>query len=217
MDALILSLTPIQHKKYLELLKQDNVELDFEIATVEFDNHSKENMSNAKHSILNTCETLMNFLKSDTFFSAKLSKDEIDKLIPSYFATIKDISNTQRALYSEAIVVSRKINELERIHTEVAQKYSDFLPYKAAFGKNEKYQDEILHIDNEFKATLEKTVEQKKALANELSQISTICDELIPSFFKRSSQAADTPRFKNFNDAKFFNSVSSFMEQIKSI
>ena len=152
MDALILSLTPIQHKKYLELLKQDNVELDFEIATVEFDNHSKENMSNAKHSILNTCETLMNFLKSDTFFSAKLSKDEIDKLIPSYFATIKDISNTQRALYSEAIVVSRKINELERIHTEVAQKYSDFLPYKAAFGKNEKYQDEILHIDNEFKA-----------------------------------------------------------------
>ena len=217
MDALILSLAPEQHKKYLELLKQENITLDFKVNKIEFDNYSDENVKNAKHKIVACCEKLMIFAKNDSFFSAKLSKEGIDNLIPEYFGAINGISKIQRGLYSEAIIVSRKINEVEKIHIEISKKYTDFLPYKAAFGKNEKYRDEISRIDSEFNCEIEKALKQKKALANELSKISTICDVLIPSFSKTSSHAADTPRFKNFNDKEFFNSVSAFMEQIKNV
>ena len=217
MDALILSLAPEQHKKYLELLKQENITLDFKVDKIEFDIYTDENIKAAKHKIVACCEALMNFAKNDSFFSQKLSKDEIDKLIPEYFGTINSISIIQRELYSEAIIISRKINEVEKMHIEISKKYTDFLPYKAAFGKNEKYRDEISRIDSEFNCEIEKAFEQKKALANELSKISTICDVLIPAFRKNSSRAADTPRFKSFNDKEFFNSVSSFMEQIKSV
>lgn len=217
MDALILSLAPEQHKKYLELLNQENITLDFKVDKTEFGNYSNENIKNAKIQIVSYCEKLMNFAKNDSFFSARLSKEEIDKLIPEYFGAINNISKIQRELYSEAIIVSRKINDVEKIHIEIYKKYADFLPYKAAFGKNEKYKDEISRIDSEFICEIEKTLAQKKALANELARISMICDVLIPSFRKNSSRAADTPRFKNFNDKEFFNSVSSFMEQIKSV
>ena len=217
MDALILSLAPEQHKKYLELLKQENITLDFKVDKIEFDIYTDENIKAAKHKIVACCEALMNFAKNGSFFSQKLSKDEIDKLIPKYFGAINDICKIQRELYSEAIIISRKINEVEKMHIEISKKYTDFLPYKAAFGKNEKYRDEISRIDSEFNCEIEKAFEQKKVLANELSKISTICDVLIPSFRINSSRAADTPRFKSFNDKEFFNSVSSFMEQIKSI
>ncbi len=217
MDALILSLTPPQHAKYLELLNQENITLDFKVDKTEFENYSNENIKNAKIQIVSYCEKLMNFAKNDSFFSARLSKEEIDKLIPEYFGAINNISKIQRELYSEAIIVSRKINEAEKIHIDISKKYTDFLPYKAAFGKNEKYRDEILKIDNDFKREMENSLAQKKALANELARISTICDVLIPSFSKNSSRAADTPRFKNFNDKEFFNSISSFMEQIKNV
>ena len=217
MDALILSLAPEQHKKYLELLKQENVKLDFIIEKIEFDIYTDENIKAAKYKIVDYCEKLISFTKSDSFFSPKLSKDEIDKLIPEYFGTINSISKIQRELYSEAIIVSRKINEAEKIHIDISKKYTDFLPYKAAFGKNDKYRNEILRIDNYFKREMENSLAQKKALANELARISMICDVLIPSFSKNSSRAADTPRFKSFNDKEFFNSVSAFMEQIKSV
>ena len=217
MDALILSLAPEQHKKYLELLKQENITLDFKVDKIEFDIYTDENIKTAKHKIVACCEKLMDFTKSNSFFSAKLDKKEIDKLIPEYFGTINSISIIQRELYSEAIIISRKINEVEKMHIEISKKYTDFLPYKAAFGKNEKYRDKISRIDSEFNCEIEKAFEQKKALANELSKISTICDVLIPAFRKNSSRAADTPRFKSFNDKEFFNSVSSFMEQIKNI
>ena len=184
---------------------------------IDFENYYDENVKNAKYKIVAYCEKLMIFAKNNSFFSKKLSKDEIDKLVPEYFGTINNISIIQRELYTEAIIVSRKINEVDKIHIAISQKYTDFLPYKAAFGKNEKYQDEISIIDSEFNREIEKALEQKKVLANELSKISTICDVLIPTFRKNSSRAADTPRFQNFNDKEFFNSVSAFMEQIKSV
>ena len=112
MDALILSLTPPQHKKYLELLKQDTVTLEFKVDKIEFENYSDENINNAKIQIVACCEALMNFAKSDSFFSAKLSKNEIDKIIPKYYGAINNISNIQRELYREAITVSGKIKEL---------------------------------------------------------------------------------------------------------
>ena len=92
MDALILSSTPPQHKKYLELLKQESITLDFKVDKIEFENYSDENIKNAKIQIVACCEALMNFAKSDSFFSAKLSKDEINKLIPKYFEAINNIS-----------------------------------------------------------------------------------------------------------------------------
>ena len=217
MDALILSLSPEQHKKYLAIMKSEEINLDFEIGKAEFEAYRDENIKNAKNDMLNVCEKLMNFAKSDSFFSASLTKEEIDKLIPLYFSVLNDISNARKRLYSEVMVISTKINLVEKYHTAISKKYSDFLPYKAALGKNEQYQDEILRIDNEFKCEIEKALEQKTSLANELARISTICDDLIPDFFEKSSHAADSPKFKNFNDKKFFSTVSAFVEQIKNI
>ena len=82
---------------------------------------------------------------------------------------------------------------------------------------NQQDLDEISRIDGEFIYEMEKALAQKKALAGKLARISTVCDVLIPSFSKNSSRTADTPRFKSFNDKEFFNSVSSFMEQIKNV
>ena len=217
MDALILSLTPPQHKKYLELVKKDDVVLDFAVNKLEFDAYNDESIKIIKSEIVASCEKLINFSKSTSFFSEKLSKEEIDKLIPLYFEVINNISKVKQELYKEAIAISSKIKYAEKMHIEISKKYADFLPYKAAFGKKEKYQDEILRIDNEYKCEIEKAIEQKKLLTTELARISTICDELVPDFFEKSSHAADSPKFKNFNDKKFFSTVSAFVEQIKNI
>ena len=72
MDALILSLAPEQHKKYLELLKQDNITLDFKFDKTEFDNYSDENIKNAKIQIVAYCERLMNFSKNLTLLITNL-------------------------------------------------------------------------------------------------------------------------------------------------
>ena len=217
MDALILSLTHEQHKKYLELLKQENISLDFMVDKIGFENYSDENIKNAKIKIVAYCEKLMNFAKTDSFFSSKLSNGEIERLIPQYFGSINEIYKIQRGLYTEVLVISKMIQSIDKAHTEIAKKYANFIPYKAAFAKNEKYQDDILRIDNDFQCEIKKALEQKKVLSNEISRISKICDELIPSFSKTSSNAADSPRFKGFNDKEFFAAVSSFMEQVKSI
>ena len=217
MDALILSLTPPQHKKYLELVKKDEMVIDFAVKKLEFDAYNDESIKIIKSKIVASCEKLMNFSKSTSFFSESLNKEKIEKLIPVYFEVINNISKAKKELYSETIVISKKINDIEKVHIEISQNYADFLPYKAAFGKNEKYRDDILRIDNEFNNEINKIIEQKQSLANELSRISRICDELVPDFSQKSSRAADSPKFKDFNDKEFFAAVSIFIEQIKSI
>lgn len=217
MDALILSLTNDQHKKYLSLVGKDDIILNFEIQEINFEAHSDENIKKAKNKIISSCETLLGFEKRDSFFSAPLTKEEIEKLIPTYFEAIRSISKAKQSLLNDIIDISRKIKEVETIHIEISKNYSDFLPYKAAFGKNEKYLNEIQAIDNDFDNEINKIVAQKESLVNELSRISTICDELIPLFFEKSSHAADTPKFKNFNDKEFFSTVSAFVEQVKNV
>lgn len=217
MDSLILSLTPAQHKKYLSLVGKDDVVFDFQVDTIEFDEYSDENVKIAKSNIVTNCEKLMSFAKRDLFFSATLTKEEIEKLVPIYFGAVSEISKAKQELYGEAIAISKKINDVEKKHMEISSKYADFLPYKAALSRNEKYKDEIFKIDNEFNNEINKLIEKKQLLANELARISKICDKLIPDFFATSSHAADSPKFKNFNDKEFFAAVSMFIEQIKNV
>ena len=81
MDALILSLTNDQHKKYLSLVGKDDIILNFEIQEINFEAHSDENIKKAKNKIISSCETLLGFEKRDSFFSALLTKEEIERLL----------------------------------------------------------------------------------------------------------------------------------------
>ncbi len=217
MEALILSLTQDQHQKYLSLLGQDEVELNFEVESTRLENIFDEKIQNTKEKMIFCCEKLTEFAKSDSFFSENLKKEEIDALIPIYFEKINDIAKLRKGLYSLSIEISNEILRVEGQRAKILQKYADFLPYKAALGKNEKYANEIIKIDNEFSFEISKIAAHKNTLSHALSKISIICDELVPTFFQNSSQAADSPKFKNFNDNTFFISLSSFIEQMKNV
>jgi hypothetical protein len=217
MDALILSLTPAQHKKYLELVDCKNTELNFKFEHAHLQAYSDEKLQNAKDMIISSCQRIISLKKHSAFFSRSLDKDEIEKLIPIYFEVVRSITAVQSELYGEAILISREISKIENSLIEASVKYSDFLPYKAAFGKTERYKDEIIRIDTEFLNVKSNLTKHKKLLANELSKISNICDILIPDFFQKSAHAADSPRFKGFNDNEFFATVFAFLEQIKNV
>ena len=42
-------------------------------------------------------------------------------------------------------------------------------------------------------------------------------EEMIPSFIKKSSQVADSPKFAHLDQSAFFNEITSFAEQIRAI
>jgi hypothetical protein len=217
MDALILSLTQDQHQKYLSLLKEDDITLNFEIESQSFENRFEESIKLIKEKMILSCEKINNFAKRESFFSNDLKKEEIDALIPKYYENISTISGLRKNLYALSIEISNEILSVEGQRAKILQKYADFLPYKAALGKNKKYANEIIKIDNEFSFEISKIAAHKNTLSHALSKISIICDELVPTFFQNSSQAADSPKFKNFNDNTFFISLSSFIEQMKNV
>ena len=217
MDALILSLTSKQHKKYLSLLDCEQVDLNFEFEKAKFDAYSDEKIKNAKDKIVSSSEKIVNFPKYDSFFSQSLTKEEIEEIIPLYYETVREISKVKQELYGEALFLSRIIRDIDKSHLEISQKYGDFLPYKAALGKSERYATEISRIDAEFFSEISMISDNKKAFAKELARISTICDVLIPEFFEKSSLAAGAPRFKNFNNREFFSIVASFIEKVKNV
>lgn len=215
MDALVLTFTPEQHKKYLELIDCEQIELNFDIKSPEFEVLFYENINVFKRKIISSCTTLLEFNKHTSFFSKSLKKEEINNLIPIYYKSICDISSIKQEMYNNSIIIAKQIDQLEKAYMTIAKQYSSFLPYKAAFGKREQYRNTISDIDNKFSIEFDKINECKRTLICDLGKISTACDKLIPEFFSSISCAADAPKFENFESALFFNTILSFEEKLK--
>lgn len=215
MDNLILSFTPTQHKKYLEIASANTVELNFDIPSIEIKDLSID-ITSAKTKMMNVCEKILEFSKNDSFFVRSLSREQIKALIPVYYDAVSNIERAGAELNGSAIVVSQKIVEIDTALTLLHSKYSDFLPYKAALAQREELKKEIMNLDNQFKSEISNLNQSKSRYALALESISSITDIIIPEFFAAMTKASDAPRFKNFHKKAFFDAISSFLFKINA-
>lgn len=215
MDNLILSFTPTQHKKYLEIASANTVELNFDIPSIEIKDLSID-ITSAKTKMMNVCEKILEFSKNDSFFVRSLSREQIKALIPVYYDAVSNIERARAELNGSAIVVSQKIVEIDTALTLLHSKYSDFLPYKAALAQREELKKEIMNLDNQFKSEISNLNQSKSRYALALESISSITDIIIPEFFAAMTKASDAPRFKNFHKKAFFDAISSFLFKINA-
>ena len=216
MDKLILTFTPKQHEKYLQLRAKEIDALNFDTSLAEFETYSQDILKNSLSSICAECERLLTFYDSKAFFTS-LSEKDTQKLIPVYFDVINNIEKQRKKLYSESIRTTKIFMNAEKLCADISKKYNDFLPYKAAFYNNEKFKNEILETDDKFLKSIEKAQAFRSDIANYLNSISIVCDEYIPEFYKKSSSASDSPKFKGFKANEFFASVITFVTQLKTI
>ncbi len=215
MDNLILSFTPTQHKKYLEIASSNTVLLNFDIPSIEIKDLSIDNRS-AKTKMISACEKIFEFSKNDSFFVRSLSREQIKALIPVYYDAVSNIERARAELNGSAIAISQKIVEIDTALTLLHSEYSDFLPYKAALAQREEFKNEIINLDNQFKFEISNLNQSKSRYALELESISSITDIIIPEFFAAMTKASDAPRFKEFKDKEFFTALESFIEKIRT-
>ena len=216
MDKLILTFTPKQHEKYLQLNSKEIEALHFDTSLADFDTLSTDILDNSLSSICSECERLLAFYDSKSFF-ATLSQKDVKNLIPVYFEVINSIEKQRQKLYSESIKAGKIFMDAEKLCADISKRYNDFLPYKAAFYNNEKFKNEIFETDENFLKSIEKAQAFRSDIANYLNSISIVCDECIPEFYKKSSSASDSPKFKEFRANEFFACVITFVTQLKTI
>ena len=216
MDNLILSLTPEQHKKYIEIKNEKAPLLNFDVPSIQIEYCSIDTRG-AKNMIANACEKLLVFSKHDSFFEKSLSSKEINALIPVYYEGINSIDVARKELYKAATELSRKIVKIDAALSTLYSDYSEFLPYKAALFDREEYKNEILTLDDRFLSEISRLSEEKSRSTTSLESISNMTDILIPEFFSSLTKVSDAPRFKDFKHRDFFAVVNSFTEKIKTI
>lgn len=216
MDSLILTFNKEQLELYNELLQKENVELDFDTSLPNIESYQIDNVNEALRRIEKEALSLLNLNKHSTSFSAFLTQDKVKELIPIYYKAIREIRRHKINISAEIWKLSLKVCEINKILADINKKYSDFLPYKAALCKHEKYASEIEIIDGQFKDSIEFVNEYKKDLLKLINRIELICD-FTSEFIQKSSKASDEPKFKRFDAYDFFWSVESFIEKLKNI
>ena len=214
MDSLILTFNQKQMQIYKELISQENIDLNFNtdlhIEKVNYD------FDNIISDIEKEAIELLKFKKNSVSFSAFLTVEEIKMFIPIYYKAIRNINNHKIKIGANSWELSLKIEEINKIIANINQRYSDFLPYKAALYNREKYAFEIEKLDDQFKSSIEKANNYKKELLQYFNKASKICD-IISEFFSKSSKATDEPKFNKFDAYDFFWTLDAFLEQLKSI
>ena len=214
MDSLILTFNQKQMAIYKELIAQENIDLNFDTdLNIEKVNYDFDNIISE---IEKEALELLKFKKNSVSFSAFLSVEEIKMFIPVYYKAIRNINNHKIKIGAKSWELSLKIEETNKIIADINQRYSDFLPYKAALYNREKYAFEIERLDAQFKSNIEKTSNYKKELLDYFNMVRKICD-IISEFFSKSSKATDEPKFKKFDAYDFFWTLDAFLEQLKSI
>lgn len=216
MDNLILSFTPEQHQKYLEILNADTISLNFSVSHIEIEDLVL-NTNSTVEKMAKDCEKILAFAKKDSFFSKSLSREDIDALVPVYYEVISNVESAKAELYTLSVSLSSKITEIDTALNSIYSQYSHFLPYKAALLMRDDYKDKISEIDACFTEEIQTLSEKKERYFSSLIFISNICDTIIPEFLRASALYADTPRFKSFDDKNFFNAVESFVLKIRSV
>ena len=216
MDELLLTFNDKQYKKYLDIKENEAFELDFDTSLEQVTPSSPDTIKAESTKMVRECEKLLAIKNRQNVFVSAFSRKEIENLIPIFYTAIGKIDQSKRKLYQESILIAKNLEKADRICNNVYNRYSDFLPYKAALADKEEYRNNVIAVDEKFKESIALAEGQRNHEKELLAGLSNIVDVIIPDFFKGISRAADTPRFEHFNDKEFFNSVSSFLEQIKN-
>ena len=216
MESLLFSLTPKQYKKYLEIINADKIELDFDFSIPDFAPYPFENARALINGLSYDASRIAAFKKNDLFFS-ELDKNEIAKLIPTYFEVIAKISKTSEALYLEISKISSVISQAEAARAELNIKYNEFIPYKAALVENPKYSTKIIEVESAYKESTSTLGALMTEEIEKLSTLSTVCEHIIPELLQSGATAADSPSFKNFKAKEFFWAFDAFITRINNI
>ena len=216
MDSLILTFNPKQLNLYKELLHKEDIDLTFNTDILPIEKYSFDILNTQIVNIEMELTELLKFSKQETIFSTSLTQDKTKELIPVYYKAISNIDLHLKDLIMETQNLSIKIEEAHKISLDISQRYSNFLPYKAALFHNPEYTSKIQKTDEEFKESIEKSKEYNQKLLSYFNSIIDLSD-IISAFFEKTAQASDEPKFANFNTKKFFDAVYSLIEQMKAI
>lgn len=216
MDSLILTFTREQYKTYIELLKKENIELNFDTKLPVIDEYSICNFDIEASNIVKEAQKLLKFKKQNSTFSSFLTQEEIQGFIPVYYRVIRNIEYYKKIIRADTWTLSLQINKATEICAEINQRYADFLPYKAALYNREEYALEIKKIDEQFKESIEKSENYKKELVSYFDRAINLCD-LVSNFFAKISKATDDPKFKKFDTYDLFWAVEAFIQQTRNI
>ena len=217
MNDLLLTFSQKQYEEYLKIKEAQEIELDFDTEIERISPSSDATLRAEITKMLSECEKLLAIQKQQKVFASAFSRQEIERLIPIFYTVIGKIDHSKRKLYQESITIVKRIEQAERICADVYARYSSFLPYKAALFERKEYSERIATVDNEFKSSISLAKEQKANATLILSKISSLCDSIIPEFFKALSHASDAPKFEGFNPKEFFFALDSFIEKIRNI
>lgn len=216
MDSLILSFNKEQIELYNELLKKENIELNFDTSLPNIEDYETVILDEALARIKKEVLNLLNLNKNSSAFGAFLNQEEIKKLIPIYYNAIRAIRGHKINISAESWKLSFKIGEINKILADINKRYADFLPYKAALYNKDGYALEIETIDGQFKESIELANEYKKEFLELIKRIELICD-VTSDFIQKTSKASDEPKFKKFDAYDFFWATEAYLEQLKSI
>ena len=216
MDSLLFTFNKEQIKLYNELLKNDNIELNFDTSLPNIEGYQSEVLNEALARIEKETKKLLEFNKNSSSFSAFLTQDEIKDLIPVYYKAIREIRGHRIKIGAESWKLSMKIGEINKILADINKRYADFLPYKAALYNRDEYALEIETIDRQFKESIVLANEYKKEILELMGRIELICN-VTSEFIQKTSKASDEPKFKKFDAYDFFWATEAYLEQLKSI
>ena len=216
MNDLIFTFNNEQIKLYNALLTEDNIELNFDTDLKEQKPFALETFNLAATKMENEAKKLLEYKKSNTAFSYSLSKDEIKEFIPAYYNAINNIYHYKKSIQEDIFALANQINVADKICADISQRYSKFLPYKAALYNRKEYSYKIEQIDQEFSKSIQNAQNHKKELLFYFNIENSLCD-IVSDFFQKSSIATNEPKFENLNTKELFLSIDSFIEQINTI
>lgn len=219
MDSIILSFTPEQYEKYLEIRKRaisGQITLDFDLSQSLPENYSMDGALKCVEKIRQCAASLLKYEHTDEIFPVPLTRAEIDELGTAYFRTVGEIDAEMRVMYSELENIFSLVSRLDNERSRLCAVYAKFLPYKAALCDTEQYSARILELDGDFQNQLDAISKAIKNAEQKCAPLLKICEDTVPDFFASSALACDSPRFEKFSDRDFFKSVRVFLDKINS-
>ncbi len=218
MDELILSFTPEQYKKYLEILDSAEPSLNFSTSIEPFSPHSRRGVAEAAEKAVEIANKLTSTVKTASGYSVfrvTYTTEESQHIQTEYFTAVREISRLRSLLLGELLSISKSVSVAENIYNAICASYNDFLPYKAALRDNTEYGETVHNADSKFKESISDADSQRERERAFLEATDKICNTIIPEFLNSSSAALDAPSFFEINETALVASVCALTEQIR--
>ncbi|MGM9632019.1 MAG: hypothetical protein ACI3XL_02880 [Eubacteriales bacterium] len=219
MDNIILSFTPEQYEKYLEIRNRASsgqITLDFDFSQGTPEKYSMDSALKCVEKIRGCAASLLKYEHTGEVFPVPLTRAEIDELATAYFSAVGEMDAEMRVLYSELGNIFSLVSRLDGERNRLCAAYAQFLPYKAALCDTEHYSARISELDGDFQNRIYAISEAIKNAEQKCAPLLKICEDTVPEFFASSALACDSPRFEKFGDRDFFKSVRVFLDKVNS-